>query len=84
VTAQAEPVVRRDKRGRRIGHNWWREYIVDAWRSADHAWWLHREAVAMGYATEMREYAAEHPRPQLKLFMIQLRVHTQNELEAVR
>lgn len=60
----------RDKRGRRIGRNWWRELNVDSWRHADHAWWLDREATALGYATEKREYAEAHPRPTLKGFLI--------------
>jgi len=61
---------RRDKRGRRIGHNWWREFITAEFYAADHAWWLERERVALGYTTEMREFAASHPRPTLKGFML--------------
>lgn len=63
------PVVRRDKLGRRIGYNWWREMIVETWFLADHVWQLEREEVAIGYATEEREYAELHPRPTLKRFM---------------
>lgn len=63
---------RRDRLGRRIGRNAWRDFICDAWSSADHAWWLACENVAYGYATEIREYAEAHPRPQLKDFMVQL------------
>lgn len=66
---------RRDRRGRRIGRNWWREYVTDLWRMADHAWWLDREAVALGYAAEMAEYEASHPRPTLKGFMLELAGH---------
>lgn len=54
------------------GRHWWRDYVVDAWRSADHAWWLQREAVAIGYETEGREYAEQNPRPRLKDFLQQL------------
>lgn len=54
------------------GRHWWREFVTDAWRSADHAWWLARESVAVGYPTEMSEYAAEHPRPRLRDFMVHL------------
>lgn len=54
------------------GRHWWRDLVTDAWRSADHAWWLHREAVALGYETEMREYAEQYPRPRLKDFLTQL------------
>lgn len=64
--------VRRDRLGRRIGRNAWREYVMDALSAADHAWWLDREAVAIGYATEMAEYAEEHPRPTLKAFLVGL------------
>lgn len=64
--------MRRDRLGRRIGRNLWREYVTDAWRAADHAWWLDREAVAIGYATEMAEYQADHPRPTLRAFMVAL------------
>jgi len=63
---------RRDKKGRRIGRNWWREYIVESWFCAHRAWWLARESVAMGYKTEEREYAEKHPQPTLKSFMIAL------------
>lgn len=64
--------MRRDKRGRRIGHNPWRDLITDAWRSADHAWFLAAEADSIGYATELDEYRAEHPRPNLGDFMREL------------
>lgn len=50
----------------------WRETITEAFYCADHAWWLLREEVALGYPTEMREFAERHPRPQLKWFMIHL------------
>ncbi len=64
--------MRLNKRGHKIGHNWWREHIVSHWFSADHAWWLARESVALGYETEEREYAEENPRPTLKKFMVDL------------
>jgi hypothetical protein len=63
---------RRDKRGRVIGYNWWREWIVDQWFYADHAWSLTRESVALGYETEEQLYNEEHPRPTLKSFMVGL------------
>lgn len=50
----------------------WRETICEAFYCADHAWWLLREEVALGYKTEMAEFAQTHPRPQLKWFMIHL------------
>lgn len=62
-------MIRRDRLGRRIGRNRWREYVTDSWRCADHAWWLEAEATAIGYATELEEFRQEHPRPQLGRFM---------------
>lgn len=64
--------VRLDRRGRRIGRNLWREYVTDAWRAADHAWWLACENTAYGYATEIAEYRDDHPRPTLRAFMVAL------------
>lgn len=63
-------MARLDKRGRRIGYNWWRDHCVDIWFFADHAWQLARESVAYGYATEEREYALENPRPTFKQVLI--------------
>jgi hypothetical protein len=65
-------VTRRDKLGRRIGHNWWREYVTTSWWLADQAWQAAREAAAIGYATEEREYAQQHPRPTLKACLVAL------------
>lgn len=30
--------MRRDRLGRRIGHNWWREYVTNTYRDARDAW----------------------------------------------
>lgn len=62
--------VRRDKRGRRIGYNWWREYNTELWFAADQAWLMRREEAAIGYATEEAEFAAENPRPTLKHMLL--------------
>jgi len=51
------------------GRHWWREMVWDAWFHADQAWQLQREAVAIGYGTEEREFAEQHPRPNLGGFM---------------
>ena len=51
------------------GRHWWREMVTDAWRCADEAWRARCEAVAIGYETEEREFAALHPRPTLGGFM---------------
>lgn len=64
---------RRDKRGRRIGLNWWRSHIVDLWFGMDEIWRAKREEVAIGYRTEELEFARDHPRPTLKMIMIQCR-----------
>ena len=61
---------RRDKRGRRIGYNWWREMNMDLLYAAAAAWERGCEAVALGYDTETAEYAAEHPRPTLKQMLL--------------
>lgn len=62
--------VRRDKRGRRIGYNWWREYNVNMLFEATQVWERECERVALGYDTETAEYAAEHPLPTLKEFLL--------------
>lgn len=62
--------MRRDSLGRRIGRNWWREFICDALFNAEQAWQRHRESVAIGYATEEAEFAQQHPRPTLKALLI--------------
>lgn len=61
---------RLDKRGRKIGHNWWRTYNCDLLYHATNVWEERCEEVAIGYATEMEEFMAEHPRPTLKEFLI--------------
>lgn len=63
-------VVRRDKQGRRIGYNWWRVYNCDLLLDASLTWERRAEEVALGYPTETAEYAAEHPRPTLKAFLL--------------
>lgn len=52
--------------------HWWRELVTDAWRTADHAWQLQAEAYAVGYATELAEFAAMTPRPRLGEFMVHM------------
>jgi hypothetical protein len=65
-----EERVRQDKRGRRIGYNWWREYNCDLLLDASLVWERQCEQVAIGYPTETAEYAEEHPRPTLKAFLL--------------
>lgn len=45
---------------------------MDVYDGAAHSWWLEAERVALGYATELAEYAAVHPRPQLRDYMVNL------------
>lgn len=47
----------------------WRQDCFDAWFMATHAWSLQAEAAAVGYATELAEFAEKHPRPRLGDFM---------------
>lgn len=68
--ARLRLVERRDKRGRRIGHNWWREYNCAILLDATLVWERQCEAEALGYPTEVSEYAEAHPRPTLKAFLL--------------
>lgn len=52
--------------------HYWREQLVEAFYCASHAWELEAEATAIGYETELAEFAEEHPRPTLKGFMVAL------------
>ena len=75
---------RRDKRGRRIGYNWWREMNVTQFRDADYAWHSLREsglAIHSGsvagagynnayYQLSEEEFRELHPRPTLKELLI--------------
>lgn len=45
------------------------EQMMEDYYSARDAWLKAREAVALGYATEEQEFAANHPRPLLRDFM---------------
>lgn len=62
--------MKRDKRGRRIGYNWWREYNCALLLDATLTWERDCEVAAVGYATEIKEYAATYPRPNLKEFLL--------------
>lgn len=50
----------------------WRETVTETFRLADEAWQAEAEAVAIGYETELREFAERHPRPTLKEAMLAL------------
>lgn len=71
VTAWRIALAPRPRTAARRRH-WWRDVVTDAWRCAMHAWELEAERVALGYATELAEYAEQHPRPRLKDFMVHL------------
>lgn len=81
MRGQVQPGALMSARRTRRRH-WWRELIVDAFRCADEAWRLQAEAVALGYATELDEYAAAHPRPTLKGFMLALAGSTRPAIES--
>ena len=59
--------MRRDKRGRKIGYNWWREYNVEVFRSAYDAIEAHRED---NHQMEPDEYSAAYPLPRFKDFLL--------------
>lgn len=61
---------RRDSLGRLIGANWWREYNCAILLDASLTWERQCESEALGYPTEIAEYAEAHPRPTLKAFLI--------------
>lgn len=63
-------MARLDKRGRRVGRNWWREYNCQILLDATLVWERQCEDVCYGYPTEIGEYAEEHPRPTLKAFLL--------------
>ncbi len=65
--------VRRDRRGRRIGRNWYRELAVETWRGEYDAWQQLAEEHAIGYATELIDFKLEHPTPTFKATLIGLR-----------
>lgn len=52
--------------------HWWRDYVVDAWRSAMQAWELEAEKASNGWATELSEFRAANPQPRLRDFMLHL------------
>ena len=52
--------------------HWWRDQVTGDFYNATHTWELDAEAASLGYPTELAEYAAEHPRPTLKGFMLAL------------
>jgi hypothetical protein len=52
-----------------MSRNRWRDAVTHQYDCAYHAWWLEREAAALGYKTEMREWMDEHPAPRLADFM---------------
>ena len=58
---------RRDKLGRRIGDNWWREYNVTAFYAQLDYVEQHRED---NHQMEPDEYSERFPLPQYKQFLI--------------
>lgn len=62
--------MRLDKRGRRIGYNWWREYNCALLLEATLDWHATAEPITLGYTTETAEYKTDHPMPTLKAFLL--------------
>lgn len=52
--------------------NRWHAFLMDQYDCAASAWWREAESVTSLYETELAEYAAQIPRPQLRLFMVHL------------
>lgn len=52
--------------------NRWVRAVWNTWSAATEAWWLQREEACMGYATEMREWEADHPRPRYGEFLVSM------------
>lgn len=52
--------------------HWWREAVVEAFDLATITWEQRAEAEALGYQTELGEFAELHPRPNLKEAMLAL------------
>jgi hypothetical protein len=75
---------RRDKRGRRIGRNWWREYINDLLLCEEIAWQARRESGMAIHTDQIAgadydtgyyqltegDYRSLHPRPTLKALLV--------------
>jgi hypothetical protein len=53
-----------------VARNWWREYNCELLLDATLAWERQAELVTLNYPTELAEYAEQHPRPNLKTFLI--------------
>lgn len=83
-----ETFIRRDRLGRRIGRNAWREYVTGEFRAALDAWERRREsgedvggwagAVTAAYQMEDDEYRERFPCPRLKDFMVELSYYWTN------
>ena len=52
--------------------NAWVATVCETWLLADEAWQAEAEAAALGYDTELAEFAELHPRPTLKEAMLAL------------
>lgn len=61
---------RRDRRGRKIGYNWWRSYNCDLLLDATLAWERVAEEASIGYETELLAFSQANPRPNLKEFLL--------------
>lgn len=62
--------MRRDRRGRRIGENWWRAYNTELFFLQTATWEAQLEAAANGWAAEAAEFTDQHPRPTFKALLL--------------
>lgn len=63
-------VGRRDRFGRRIGYNWWRDYNCSILLDATLVWERQCEEATSLYHAEVEDYRREFPVPNLKQFLI--------------
>lgn len=65
-------MARFDRRGRRIGHNWWREYNMAIFRETETARFERRET-SLCYNLTDEEFVSQYPCLPLKQILIQNR-----------
>lgn len=59
--------------------NRWVAYVYDQWLLATLVWERKAEAASNGWATELREFEAAHPRPRYRDFLVGLSGRGQEE-----
>lgn len=59
-----------DSRGRKVGYNWWREYVFDLWWGANEHWKNEMLDACHGHATEEKEFRENWPQPTFKQYLV--------------